>query len=162
MATIVPPTRDVDTPPALFDDDQYRVEQEPTEHLSPDQKRTVRQRRFIDGGHHPLLAAMLGTGPWSRLHPNAAPEVCSPKAPKGAPYTCGSCRFRQVLDWHSRSYPKCIFDVIMSGASSLDVSPRASHGSATDVRAWWPACRDYEPGDSGLSPDAARQMPETN
>lgn len=38
--------------------------------------------------------------------------------------------------------------------------PRVSSGAATDVRAWWSACADHEWGDPGLSPDAARCVPE--
>lgn len=51
-----------------------------------------------------------------------------------------------------RTYPKCLF-----GETNEDNRPpRASHGGATDVRAWWPACTDYSPGAPTVSPDAAR------
>ena len=39
--------------------------------------------------------------------------------------------------------------------------PRISGSVATDVRAWWPACPEYTPGDR-LSDDAARHIPEAN
>lgn len=45
--------------------------------------------------------------------------------------TCGTCVHRQLVGHHGRSYPKC------------DVGP-VTHGSATDVRAWWPACSRFE------------------
>lgn len=35
---------------------------------------------------------------------------------------------------------------------------RVTHGAGSDVRAWWPACQDYSPGDS-ISDDAARFIP---
>lgn len=60
--------------------------------------------------------------------------------------TCGDCRFRVLLDHHGRTYPKC------------QVSS-ATHGEATDVRKWWPACDRFEPGDR-VSDDAARWTPE--
>lgn len=27
----------------------------------------------------------------------------------------------------------------------VDYGPRATHSEATDCRAWWPACTDYQP-----------------
>lgn len=102
---------------------------EPVEKLSADRRRTLRQRADIQRGRHPL------TG--SRLNPD--PDA-----------TCGNCRFRIVYGHHNRSYPKCTYG---------DGMPRASHSAASDVRAWWPACRDHEYGDTRLSPDAARCKP---
>jgi hypothetical protein len=64
--------------------------------------------------------------------------------------TCGNCRFRELLDYHGRAYPKC----------TVDGELRIAHSTATDVRAWWPACIDHEWGDNGLSPDAARYVPD--
>ncbi len=136
----------------LFPADPLRVD--PPEPLSAHRRRTLRQRQVIDAGYHPLLAAAGHTH--ARLHPNAAPEVCSPDAPKGQPYTCGSCRFREVLLWQNRTYPKCIRWVL---GTNLLTAPTITHGPATDVRAWWPACREYEAGDTALSPDAARSIP---
>lgn len=37
---------------------------------------------------------------------------------------------------------------------------RATHSTASDVRAWWPACVDYSPGDPGMSRDAATWAPQ--
>lgn len=114
--------------------------------LSADQRRTLRQRRLVEAGLNPLR----GT-----LHPFAAPEVCSPDAPKGQPFTCGSCRFREAVEYHGRSYPKCTADWWVDGQPG----PHVSHGAGTDVRAWWPACDRYQAGDAGLSRDAARSIP---
>lgn len=61
--------------------------------------------------------------------------------------TCGGCVHRVVRNaGTSRPFPKC------------DVS-RQTRGEQTDVRAWWPACDRFEPGD-GISTDAARWTPE--
>lgn len=128
------------------------------EPLSADRRRTQRQREQIDAGTHPLMG-----GP---LHPMAAPEVCSPDAARNAPYTCGSCRFRELMRWHDRAYPKCLRDLYRAdqdGAAmvtrSVESITNLSHGAATDCRGWWPACRFYESGDKDLSPDASRVIP---
>lgn len=55
--------------------------------------------------------------------------------------TCGGCAHRFTVD-HARSYPKCA------------LGPRTG-GEQTDIRAWWPACSRFEPGDRA-SDDAAR------
>jgi hypothetical protein len=51
-----------------------------------------------------------------------------------------------------RTYAKCVID-------EAKQYPRVSHGAGTDVRAWWPACKDHEWGDP-LSDDAARWVPD--
>ena len=117
--------------PGLFDVEPVPAPP-PAEKLSPDRRRTQRQRQVIAAGRHPLSLLF----PWVRLW-------------TGTDRTCGDCRFRVLLG-HSRTYPKC---------TAGDGWPRASHGAATDVRAWWPACTDHEYGDPKLSPDAARSGP---
>lgn len=107
--------------------------------LSADRRRTLRQAEAIADGRHPLTG-----GP---LH-SLASRARDADAPKSDPFTCGSCYFRERLDYHNRTYAKCLAG---DGA-------RVSHGAASDVRAWWPACPDYSPGDS-ISPDAARTIP---
>ena len=91
------------------------------EQLSADRRRTLRQRADVAVGRHPLTRGPLAVGP---------------------SLTCGRCRFREVLAYHARSYPKCVWQPASAEASSWP--PRVSHGSASDVRAWWPACPDYE------------------
>ena len=91
------------------------------EQLSAGRRRTLRQRADLEAGRHPLAGGPLAVGP---------------------SLTCGDCRFREVLPYHARSYPKCQWRPPGAGPSSWP--PRVSHGSATDVRAWWPACPDYE------------------
>ncbi len=95
--------------------------------LSAQRRRTARQLRTLQEGFHPLglNTFMLP------LHADAAPAN-----DRHAPgLRCGTCLFRRV---NHRGYPKCGF-----GANNRGM-PRATHGAATDVRAWWPACRDYE------------------
>lgn len=112
--------------------------------LSADRKRTLRQAERIADGIHPLTG-----GPLHEL----ASRHRDASAPKDDPFTCGSCYFREVLTYHNRNYAKCI-----AGASVENGAPRISHSPATDVRAWWPACREYSPSDR-LSSDAARYVP---
>lgn len=125
---------------------------------SAGQRLTERQAQDVRDGRHPLTR-----GP---LHPMAAPEVCTPGAPRNQPFTCGSCRFRELVRWHDKAYPKCLRDgyrVDQDGAAlsarSMDNLVNVSHGAASDCRGWWPACRLYEAGDNDLSPDASRVIP---
>jgi hypothetical protein len=57
----------------------------PVEKLSPDRRRTLRQRAAVDRGVHPLTGG------------RARPDLG----------TCGDCVHRFVVPWHDRSYPKC-------------------------------------------------------
>lgn len=115
------------------------------EKLSADRARTERQRRDISEFRHPLWRIF----PTWR-HPETRGLAYERTDEKQRPYTCGSCGFRNVLSYHNRTYAKCV---------EGDAAPRATHGASSDVRAWWPACARYEPGDAGLSPDAARCLP---
>ncbi|MFD3594301.1 hypothetical protein ACFWU5_16380 [Nocardia sp. NPDC058640] len=91
------------------------------EDLSRGEKRQRLVERRIRDGIHPL--GYIG------LHKEAARES------EGGGLRCGTCRHREVARYHSRSYPKCW---INDGA-------RATHGESSDIRAWWPACTDYQP-----------------
>ena len=89
----------------------FHVEHGPAEKPESYGRRlTARQHADVAAGRHPLTRG------------RALPELG----------TCGDCRFRELIGWHDRAYPKC------------QVGPR-SHGPATDVRAWWPACHRYVP-----------------
>lgn len=126
----------------------------PAEDLSAGQRITRRQAADVARGVHPLTG-----GP---LHPLASRHRDA-DAPKADPFTCGSCRFRVVVDYHKRAYPKCVWYPpagVPPETLPLDKFPRIAHSQQSDVRAWWPACTDYTPGDTGLSPDAARHIPE--
>ncbi len=119
--------------------------------LSADRRRTMRQAQDVANGIHPLTR--------EPIHPLASRHRDA-DAPKADPFTCGSCRFREVLRYRGKGYPKCVNPGDMSAEAYERHGPATvSHSAATDVRAWWPACRDYSPGDSGLSPDAARHIP---
>lgn len=106
---------------------------DPPEPLSPDRRRTQRQAEAIATGVHPLSSPLQKYLP---LHTDSERK-------------CGNCAFRKLLGGYLRTYPKCV----------VDGPTRISHGAATDIRAWWPACPDHEWGDPKLSPDAARSGP---
>ena len=89
--------------------------------------RARRQRELLAAGLHPLTLVLSRP---LRLHPEAAPHD-DLKAPGRR---CGNCRFRRALQWGNRAYPKC----------TLGDGARASHGAATDCRAWWSACPGHE------------------
>ncbi|WBB94244.1 hypothetical protein [Verrucosispora sp. WMMC514] len=129
--------------PGLFDAAAYQVEPAPVEKVSADRRRAQRQAAAIAAGWHPLGLAL---GRHLRLHPDA-PRSDDRTTPGPR---CGSCWYREVLGHHNRSYGKC----------TVEDGARISNGAGTDVRRWWPACRDYSPGDPQLSADAARYIPE--
>lgn len=108
--------------PALFDL-ELPPATTPAEREPAGRRRIRRQAALLARGRHPL-AAMFGP---LFLHPEAAP-VDDRKADG---LRCRTCVFRQHNGW---GYPKCEYG---NGA-------RASHGEATDVRAWWPACTEYQ------------------
>lgn len=103
---------------------------------SADARRTRRQAEAIAAGYHPLALVQRGL----RLHPDASrdPDDRGDETPR-----CGDCVFRVLGRWHGRVYGKCAFG--LPDGAPLDAAPRASHSAATDVRAWWPACTDYQP-----------------
>ncbi|MEV4320970.1 hypothetical protein AB0J37_01925 [Microbispora rosea] len=110
-------------PTALFD-----VDVPPPAELAPKEsegvRRTKRQAALLAAGRHPLTVVL--TRPL-RLHSEAAPYD-NRQAPGRR---CGNCTFRRTNGW---GYPKCAFG---DGA-------RASHSTATDVRAFWSACTDHQ------------------
>ena len=117
---------------------------EPEVKLSAGQRLTRRQSDDIAIGRHPLTRGALH--PLASRHRDAS-------SPKSDPFTCGSCYFRTVIRYHGKSFAKCLFDPRRSGEDTLDKYARVSHSASSDVRAWWPACPDYSPGSSSLSPD---------
>ena len=126
MADSTPTSEDValfpgfDPPPAL---------DEP-EKLSADRRRTLRQASLVAAGVHPL------TG--NAIHPYASRDA----APGGGlrkPLTCGGCAH---LDGNGWGYLKCY----LPGPNGKPIPALMSHGPASDIRRWWPACPDYMPG----------------
>lgn len=102
-----------------------------------------RQASRIAAGMHPLS----GVG--------ATPRLIR-LAPSGTG-TCGTCVHRQQVDltvgadgYHRKAYTKCVIGAEIREGSGLCVyGPRVSNSEATDCRASWPACADYQPkGDS--------------
>lgn len=83
------------------------------------QRRTRLVAARIASGTHPL--GYVG------LHPDAARER------GGDGPRCGTCRFRVLQSHHDKKYPKCVYGngIRVSGCES------------SDIRAWWPACRDW-------------------
>ncbi|GHG97383.1 DUF6011 domain-containing protein [Amycolatopsis roodepoortensis] len=97
---------------------------------SRDARRTARQAEALRRGYHPLGVALRINIP---LHPDA-PRSIDRKAPG---LRCGSCVLRVVpLRDVAGTYPKCSY-----GGDWR----RATGGPGTDVRAWWPACKEYRP-----------------
>lgn len=135
----------------LFDATPYTVEPPAEPKLSPDRRRTARQAQAVANGVHPLGLAL---GYPIRMHPDA-PRDRTSEGPR-----CGTCWYRKMLAYHKRSYPKCLYDVENDTDQRPGMAYRVTHGAGTDVRAWWPACVDYSPGEPSLSPDAARYVPE--
>jgi hypothetical protein len=101
--------------------------------LSAGGRRRVRQAQAVAAGVHPLALAMTGV----RMHPDASRDATAADRPD-LDLRCGTCWHRRDTGW---GYPKCW----------RDGTARISHGDATTVRAWWPACTDYSPAAAGDS-----------
>lgn len=110
-------------PDALFDVDPVAAPVDELAGKSAQQRLTIRQRRALDNGQHPL-SLVLGHMP---LHDEAAPA--GTRVAEGR--RCRNCVFHSENAW---GYPQCDFG---DGA-------RRSHGAATDCRGWWPGCRDHQ------------------
>jgi hypothetical protein len=100
----------------------------PPENLSPGEKRQRRIAERIATGEHPLGYPVM-------LHDGASRD---PGNRDDGP-RCGQCRFRVLLQHHDRTYPKCWFPDL-----ERYPHPRDSHSETSDIRAWWPACRQFE------------------
>lgn len=125
---------------SLFDVEPYHVPaansgDDPVERISADRRRAQRQAEALAGGWHPLAAS----GYKLRLHAGAPAARLDRNAPG---LRCGGCRFRELLENHSRSYAKCLYPGEPRPRTGY---PRLTHGPATDIRAWWPACVSWEP-----------------
>lgn len=115
--------------PGLFEvpADAYLLPPEP-ENLTPTERFHRRIAARIATGIHPL-------GKDIRLHADAARER------GGTGLTCGGCRFRENLRHHNKSYPKCRMPLRVGERTWY---PRDTHSDSSDVRAWWPACKDFQ------------------
>lgn len=117
----------------LFDLPYGFTEPAPTPELTRGQKRRRTVERRIAAGIHPLSYGGLHLP----LHPDAAtftPGTARECITDGL--RCGNCRYRVTERHHNKTYPKCHIG---------DGHPRSTGCESSDVRAWWPACRDYQP-----------------
>jgi hypothetical protein len=89
----------IDVP--LFDDipDSDRPTPEPVEKISPDRRRTLKQRALLDAGIHPLTRA--------------------PLLPAEHGLTCGDCWRFDVHEWRNRTYFKCELNVTHGAATDI-------------------------------------------
>ncbi|AKJ72240.1 hypothetical protein TPA4_75 [Tsukamurella phage TPA4] len=117
-----------EVPDGLFDLPDGYVD----EHTDPEPTRGGKRTRTVENrilsGQHPLAYG----GRYLPLHPDA-PRSTDRTAPGPR---CGTCRFRVPQRYHDKTYPKC-----QAGGPPY---MRNTMSEASDVRAWWPACHDYE------------------
>lgn len=102
-------------------------EPETVEKLSAGRRLTIRQHADVERGRHPLgdHGATLSRELTEQGH------------------TCGDCLYR--TGGSSHQWPKCWWPKNPT-AKTTDPQPptqRYTNGSATDCRAWWPACTDW-------------------
>lgn len=71
-----------------------------------------------------LRAALLEAG----IHP----ATRQPLLRSTEPLTCADCVFFERMTWHNRDYLKC-------------TKAGVTHGAGSDVRASWPACKQFRP-----------------
>lgn len=105
-----------------------------------------RARRRILAGVHPLTLRGMNT---IRLHPDAPADPFDRAAPG---LRCGHCAYREPGEWPSctigrREVPNRATDELARRLypTVTEPGPRESRSEATDCRAWWPACYDYQP-----------------
>lgn len=140
-------------------DGLFDMDPTPPDPRSADQRRTDRQAAAVANGVHPLALV----DPRVRMHEDAD-RTANRGDGRSLPLRCGSCIHRRPCtdQYTGKSWPKCFAPRGMSAEQYETTQPRLiRHSAATDVRAWWPACTDYSPGDPALSPDAARWVPPT-
>lgn len=109
----------------LFDvpDDAYVIPP-PAEDLSNTERRHRLIATRIANGEHPLGRPVM-------LHAEASRDPDD----RETGLRCGTCKFRVLVHYHDKAYPKCWFG---------DSHPRESHSASSDIRKWWPACLQYE------------------
>lgn len=105
----------------LFDVPSAEYVTDPTADLSADQRRTLRQRRRLAEGLHPVAARLL--------HPDA-PRVTAP-GEKGDGPRCGTCV--RLFSAHHNDGRSLKCDLV-----------GITRGAGTDMRRWWPACTAWE------------------
>lgn len=108
---------------------------EPVRGEWPNWSLTGRAAVRIGLGIHPLECVVPGL----KLHADASTD---PEDKTTGP-RCKGCVFAVAVRWHGKPFRKCAYGRPAGGY--LDDAPRASHGEATDLRLWWPACQTYQP-----------------
>jgi hypothetical protein len=89
------------------------------ERISAGRRLTLRQKRDVELGRHPLTGGV------------ARPELG----------TCGDCALRSL---EFGRFPKCLQGYDPDRRPRV-AGPYMTHGAATDVRRWWPACGQFVP-----------------
>lgn len=113
-----------DSEPGLFDEPARIEVPDPFAGMGRDARRTARQRESLAGGVHP--------GTRLPLHHAAAPF--DDRAAEGA--RCKGCARLYRTGAGNKDFLKC--------EAAGTHNSRGSWGPP-DIRAWWPACRLYEP-----------------
>jgi hypothetical protein len=126
--------------PTLFDMDPVAAA-EPESKLSDGRRRTLRQFAELLTGTHPVTHLPL--------HPDAPPADDR----KAAGPRCGGCAF---IVRNERDYLKCIQGRTGEiGTPTFRGGPYETHGAASDLRAWFPACLRFEPREPAETTGAA-------
>jgi hypothetical protein len=136
----------VTAPDGLFPEPEHDgLDPAELEAMRPAERRRIRLLEAMTRGQHPLGVALRSP---IRLHDNAVRTL---EAGDGGP-RCGGCRFRTPMTHNAKSYPKCAYGPQerrrVDGAAVYRWKdyPRSTNGEGTDIRAYWPACAQYEPG----------------
>lgn len=117
---------------ALFDLPEGYEPPPPPEELSRGEKRRRLVERRIRNGEHPLGRPVLLRNPELKSTTYGVPHESG--------LTCGQCKFRVQTSGNQRTYPKCWYPSVEKYPH-----PRDTGCESSDIRAWWPACRQYEP-----------------
>jgi hypothetical protein len=126
---------------------------DPAPKLSGGRRLVLRQHNDIRAGRNPLTggplhleaAAVAAELPTLEAFVDGA-NYQTPEQPAPG-RRCGNCRFRRGTNaGTAHDFPKCWhgWDGVPGHAP-----PRRTGGPASDVRAFWPACRDHEYPDPG-------------
>lgn len=141
---------------ALFEDEGFRTQAPPeVDDRTAGQKLRDRQQSRIGAGLHPL--SMHGAR--IPLHDDAPRDA---RKDDGRDYPrCGGCAHRQMVGGHASDFPKCLVGYWRreltdgeraalrgtfreSATHTTYMGPRYSMSAASDVKAWWPACKDWQ------------------
>lgn len=117
----------MDDQPGLFEEPE-RVASPSAPEMTRGERRVALLRTRIANGIHPLGRPVL-------LHPLSSRDW---QDRENGP-RCGTCAFRQLVRYHNKTYPKCHYPDVNSYNH-----PRDTNCESSDIRKYWPACRDYQ------------------